>query len=144
MERAQQQLRGISSGREVRFLTGLCVWAATSGRLLSGVETCTVHLREPSVHAAIRDYVRREQPLDCAGSFWVANARHRAVPFCSSSTIPPCSKASAPIRTVSFSSTSAWPYCSIDARPAPLIADPALLPVEDLRQRIDDRWRWRR
>ena len=54
----------------MRFLTGLCVLDAPSGRLLSGVETCTVHLRELS-DAAIRDYVRREQPLDCAGSFKV-------------------------------------------------------------------------
>ena len=38
--------------------------------MLSGVETCTVRLRELS-DAAIRDYVRREQPLDCAGSFKV-------------------------------------------------------------------------
>ncbi len=69
VERAQQQLRGIS-GREVRFLTGLCVLDAPSGRALTGVETCTVHLRELS-DTAIRDYVRREQPLDCAGSFKV-------------------------------------------------------------------------
>lgn len=68
-ERAEQQLQGIS-GRAVRFLTGLCVLDARSGRALSGVETCTVHLRELS-DAAIRDYVRREQPLDCAGSFKV-------------------------------------------------------------------------
>ena len=68
-ERAEQQLRSIS-GRAVRFLTGLCVLDARSGRTASGVETCTVHLRELS-DAAIRDYVRREQPLDCAGSFKV-------------------------------------------------------------------------
>lgn len=68
-ERARQQLRDIA-GREVRFLTGICVLDAPSQRTLTGVETCTVHLRELS-DGAIRDYVRREQPLDCAGSFKV-------------------------------------------------------------------------
>ena len=67
VERACEQLQAIS-GREVRFLTGLCVLEASTGRSLSSVETCIVRLRELGA-AAIRDYVHRELPLDCAGSF---------------------------------------------------------------------------
>lgn len=69
VERACAQLHSIA-GREVRFLTGLCVLDARSGRRASSVETCTVQLRELD-RATIRDYVQREQPLDCAGSFKV-------------------------------------------------------------------------
>ncbi len=67
VERACEQLLSISS-REVQFLTGLCVLGTASGRELTSVESCTVHLRRLDV-AAVRDYVQREQPLDCAGSF---------------------------------------------------------------------------
>lgn len=56
------------SGREVRFLTGLCLLnTATGDRQVEVVET-PVHFRTLS-HAQIRDYVRREMPLDCAGAF---------------------------------------------------------------------------
>ncbi len=67
VERACEQLRSIA-GREVRFLTGLCVLDAASGRELAAVETCTVRLRALDA-AAVHDYVARELPLDCAGSF---------------------------------------------------------------------------
>lgn len=67
VERACEQLRSIA-GREVRFLTGLCVLDAASGRELAAVETCTVHLRALDA-TAVHDYVARELPLDCAGSF---------------------------------------------------------------------------
>lgn len=67
VERACEQLRSIA-GREVRFLTGLCVLDAASGRELAAVETCTVRLRALDA-AAVHDYVTRELPLDCAGSF---------------------------------------------------------------------------
>lgn len=69
VERACEQLLSIA-GREVRFLTGLCVLDAASGRELAGVETCTVRLRALDA-AAVHDYVARELPLDCAGSFRV-------------------------------------------------------------------------
>lgn len=66
-QRAREQLLSISA-REVQFLTGLCVLDAASGHELTVVETCTVRLRELD-EVTIRDYIRREQPLDCAGSF---------------------------------------------------------------------------
>lgn len=59
---------GAAAGREVEFLTGLCVLDAASGRRLVAVERCTATFR-PLSEAAIRDYVARERPLDCAGSF---------------------------------------------------------------------------
>jgi septum formation protein len=66
---ACDQLRAMS-GREAEFLTGLCVLDAASGQTLSSVERCTVQFRELS-DAAIQGYVRRENPIDCAGSFKV-------------------------------------------------------------------------
>ena len=69
IEHACRQLRA-ASGREVRFLTGLSVIDTASGQSRSSVETCTVEFRELS-DRAILDYVTREQPLDCAGSFKV-------------------------------------------------------------------------
>ncbi|MBI2379187.1 MAG: septum formation inhibitor Maf [Gammaproteobacteria bacterium] len=57
-----------ASGRSLRFLTGLCVYnaAAQGGNAL--VEPFTVHFRELSDNQ-IENYLRREQPYDCAGSF---------------------------------------------------------------------------
>jgi septum formation protein len=63
------QLRA-ASGREVVFLTGLCVVDTRSGIRRAGVERCTVRFRRLG-EAEIEDYVAREQPLDCAGSFKV-------------------------------------------------------------------------
>jgi septum formation protein len=68
-EAAIEQLQA-ASGREVEFLTALCVLDASSGRQLESLETSRVHFRDLDDHA-IRNYVRREQPLDCAGSFKV-------------------------------------------------------------------------
>ena len=68
-EAAFLQLRA-ASGREVQFLTALCVLDTRTGRRLAAVEPCTVRFRNLS-DAVIRDYVAREQPLDCAGSFRV-------------------------------------------------------------------------
>lgn len=61
---------GRAAGRSVRFLTGLCVLDAASGRHAGATVQCTVRFR-PLREAQIRDYVRREHPLDCAGSFKV-------------------------------------------------------------------------
>jgi septum formation protein len=66
---ACEQLRA-ASGNEAQFLTGLCVLDAADGRERNAVETCRVSFRSLS-EAMIEDYVRREQPLDCAGSFKV-------------------------------------------------------------------------
>ncbi|MEZ5550181.1 MAG: nucleoside triphosphate pyrophosphatase [Pseudomonadales bacterium] len=65
--KARAQLARLS-GREVRFLTGLCLLnTATGARQVEVVET-PVHFRVLS-HNQISDYVRREMPLDCAGAF---------------------------------------------------------------------------
>ena len=77
-ERARAQL-ALLSGREVTFLTGLCL--ARAGASLDAhsesvdsqsvdfelIET-PVRFRELSTNQ-IADYVAREQPLDCAGAF---------------------------------------------------------------------------
>ncbi|MBK9667661.1 MAG: septum formation protein Maf [Gammaproteobacteria bacterium] len=68
-ETAIAQLHSVSA-REVRFLTGLCVLDPASGQEHIAVETCRVRFRALN-DASIRDYVEREQPLDCAGSFKV-------------------------------------------------------------------------
>lgn len=68
-ENAVRQLQAVA-GSEVLFLTGLCVLDSASGRCLSGIERFGVRFR-PLREAQIRDYVRRESPLDCAGSFKV-------------------------------------------------------------------------
>ena len=54
------------SGREVRFLTGLCL--RRGGVVFSCVEPFVVRFR-PLTAAEIRAYVALESPLQCAGSF---------------------------------------------------------------------------
>jgi MAF protein len=71
-ENAIEQLSQVS-GQKVKFLTGLCVLAPqsqtnTKASIQTIVEPYNVYFRELS-HAQIRDYISREQPLDCAGSF---------------------------------------------------------------------------
>jgi septum formation protein len=70
-ENARAQLARLS-GREVTFLTGLCLVRAAAGNKDSEedfalVET-PVRFRQLS-QEQIADYVAREQPLDCAGAF---------------------------------------------------------------------------
>ncbi|RDZ27933.1 Maf family protein [Lysobacter silvisoli] len=55
------------SGREVRFLTGLCL-ARAGQPSRQTLDTTVVRFRELSV-AEIERYVDAEQPYDCAGSF---------------------------------------------------------------------------
>ena len=66
---ARQQLQSIS-GRTVQFLTGLCVLDMRDGRCLHTVEKVSVRLRSLN-SVTINDYVERERPIDCAGSFKV-------------------------------------------------------------------------
>ncbi|MEJ2317285.1 MAG: Maf family protein, partial [Gammaproteobacteria bacterium] len=66
-ERAMQQLRA-ASGKDVDFLTGLAVYDASSGRSHSICEPFRVRLRQLTDNQ-IDDYLRREEPYDCAGSF---------------------------------------------------------------------------
>lgn len=64
---AKDQLARLS-GRTVRFLTGLCLFNTATGTHQVRVVETPVRFRKLSA-AAIADYVQREQPLDCAGSF---------------------------------------------------------------------------
>lgn len=63
---AVAQLKSMS-GREVRFLTALCL-AGPGGQRLQALDITTVRFRTLD-DAEIERYVAREQPLDCAGSF---------------------------------------------------------------------------
>lgn len=66
-ERAERQLRA-ASGRRVEFLTGLCVLDALTGLSDTVCDRYAVVFRSLT-DAEIQAYVRRESPLDCAGSF---------------------------------------------------------------------------
>jgi septum formation protein len=56
------------SGREVLFFTGVALVCAGSGLVSTHVEPFKVRFR--NLHAAqIENYLRREEPYDCAGSF---------------------------------------------------------------------------
>ncbi|MEI2454628.1 MULTISPECIES: Maf family protein [Lysobacter] len=63
---ALAQLQAMS-GREVRFLTGLCVLRHGQAPL-TALDVTTVRFRELNA-AEIARYVDAEQPYDCAGSF---------------------------------------------------------------------------
>lgn len=66
-ERAVEQLLQ-TSGRSVTFLTGLCLYNAGNDNYQLCCEPFQVHFRELS-RAAIKSYIEKEQPLNCAGSF---------------------------------------------------------------------------
>jgi len=63
---AVRQLTALS-GRSARFDTALALFDARSGEERSSVVPCLVHFRRLDA-AQIEDYLRREQPYDCAGS----------------------------------------------------------------------------
>lgn len=54
--------------REVTFMTGLCLLNTATNRSQTSVETCKVKFRKLS-NEQIENYLQREQPYDCAGSF---------------------------------------------------------------------------
>lgn len=64
---ALEQLRNCS-GREVLFFTGVALVCASSGFASTHVEPYTVRFRILQ-DDQIENYLRREQPYDCAGSF---------------------------------------------------------------------------
>lgn len=66
-ERAMQQLRDCS-GRELVFYSGLCVLNNETGEILKHCVETKVQFRDLSSFE-IESYIKREQPLDCAGSF---------------------------------------------------------------------------
>ena len=66
-ERAMQQLKA-ASGQSVIFLTGLSLYDSASGRSHTICEPFRVDFRNLT-EEEIDDYLRREEPYDCAGSF---------------------------------------------------------------------------
>jgi septum formation protein len=67
VERAQQQLKHLS-GSQARFHTACAVRWHNTGFSVNHLETVTVAVRDLT-SAEIENYVAREQPLQCAGSF---------------------------------------------------------------------------
>lgn len=65
--RAVEQLRH-ASGRTVTFYTGLCLLNTTTGHARSEVVPFNVVFRQLS-DAQIENYLHKEQPYNCAGSF---------------------------------------------------------------------------
>lgn len=66
-EKAVAQLQSLA-GKEVNFLTGLALTNTATGEHQLSLTVTPVSFR-PLTQAQIVDYVRREQPLDCAGAF---------------------------------------------------------------------------
>ena len=66
-ENARQQLLK-ARGNIVTFYTGLALYNSATGHLQTEVEPFDVHSRNLS-ETEIEDYVRKERPLHCAGSF---------------------------------------------------------------------------
>ena len=66
-DKAVAQLRA-ASGKTVRFLTGLCLYNSTNDNSQVVVEPFEVVFRTLT-DAQIENYLRAEQPYNCAGSF---------------------------------------------------------------------------
>jgi septum formation protein len=69
MEKAARQLREMS-GKSHTFYTGISVYDSASDESLTDFSTYTVTLRKLTAEQ-IANYLQREQPFDCAGSFKV-------------------------------------------------------------------------
>ena len=69
IDAAVEQLASVS-GRDAQFFVGLCVLDTRDGNCQTAVERINVSFRQLS-ESEICDYIHREQPLDCAGSFKV-------------------------------------------------------------------------
>ena len=65
--KAVDQLKEMQ-GRRHTFYTGLAIFDCASGESLSEFETYTIKMRQLS-DEQINDYVKKENPIDCAGSF---------------------------------------------------------------------------
>lgn len=66
-ENARAQLRK-ASGNIVTFYTGLALFNSATGHLQTECDPFDVHFRHLS-EQEIDDYIRKERPLQCAGSF---------------------------------------------------------------------------
>ena len=64
---AIEQLQ-LCSGKSVNFYTSVCILNTTTGELKSAIDICTVHFKKLTKQQII-NYIRLEQPYDCAGSF---------------------------------------------------------------------------
>lgn len=64
---AKAQLRSFS-GQSVEFLTGLCVFNSLTQNCQVELSRFKVHFRSLS-EVQIENYIEKEQPLNCAGSF---------------------------------------------------------------------------
>lgn len=64
---AELQLAKLS-GQRVQFFTSLCLLRTSDGLVQTGLDETCVTFRDLSADE-IRDYVAREQPLNCAGAF---------------------------------------------------------------------------
>jgi MAF protein len=69
MEKAARQLQEMS-GKSHTFYTGISVYDSSSGESLTDFSTYTVTIRKLTAEQ-IGNYLQREQPFDCAGSFKV-------------------------------------------------------------------------
>lgn len=66
-ETAVQQLKN-ASGKKVLFLTGLSLLNSATGKVQTNVDIFSVEFRQLS-DTQIENYLQREKPFDCAGSF---------------------------------------------------------------------------
>jgi MAF protein len=57
-----------ASGKKVLFLTGLCLLNSATGETQINVDEFSVEFRQLSTNQ-IENYLQREKPYDCAGSF---------------------------------------------------------------------------
>lgn len=69
LEDAEQQLK-LMSGKEITFLIGLCLLNSKDDTDQTAVETIAVSFRELSTET-IQNYLKKENVLNCAGSFKV-------------------------------------------------------------------------
>jgi len=58
----------LQSGQTVHFFTAVCVLDSATNKILSEIDICTVYFRHLT-EQQISNYVRIEQPYDCAGGF---------------------------------------------------------------------------
>lgn len=65
-ENAVIQLETVS-GKQIESYTALCLLNSKTGHIQTGIETYQVAFRELS-RPIIEDYIKRDQPLHCAGS----------------------------------------------------------------------------
>lgn len=66
-ERAAEQLKAMA-GRTHTFFTGVAIYDSLSGEAVTDFTTYSVTLR-PLTDGQIHSYLRRDDPVDCAGSF---------------------------------------------------------------------------